>query len=357
LPKPQNELPLELENEDIPPVMRRFVIKGGILEGSPEALEAYELLKQLRNDGQLTPQGIEAVRSMAKQVVDIAREYHPLHVKQSQNTQVEMGMGEPKRKMESLFRGLLQDAPGICFGEAHNETAAMRMLIENMNFLAESGVKTLFIEGLTNDIVQPWLDTYFAQKHDKMPKPLREILKATDAIYNHSDSPYSKMALIKAAKRANIRVVGIETQRTRHSASIGQFLQLEEAEGRSRRLSTMNRDSLAIIQEVHKKDPQAKFVLLAGAAHVIDMEGIQGFASLLGCPSIASGEVLAQRLPAGELQKFDVVFQHDKPSEHLKPRYEELSRRIEKVNRAPRSRKQRRQFNQLKAQQQAMLRL
>jgi hypothetical protein len=385
LEKPPKKPKQEKKPIDIPPRMRRIPIPNAItatrLEGSQDEIVAYNL----RKEGMLTPAKLQRMREITREGIALVKEAEKLRLRASERMQLvrERVLGEPKKDTTALLRKLLQGAPGVCFGECHNETDAAEILITQMKNLAKLKVKTLFVEGGLSKEWQPYLDQYHRQKNGPMPKALRELLSAGDARYGQSHSPFSKTALIRAAKQAGIRVVAIESERARHVAEVGEIRGLEEDTFSKLRLSTMNYDSAAIVKEIHEQetavDPDAKFALLCGGGHLVDRYGVSNLASLLGCPSIGCGKGVKRELRSRlmDISSYDLFFHerpaptseqirkvqreelstHDKKIEEIQARIVALEARLKMTHKSARSKKEglRIQLGQLQAKQQRLI--
>lgn len=169
--------------------------------------------------------------------------------------------------------------PGVLIGEGHSDKNPKAMLIESMKSLKEAGVKTLFLEHLFFDTLQPDVDHYFSlDPGAKMPAMLEAYLDYLDRGFHiGKDDPNGFKALVKAAHDNRIRVVGIDTS-TSYAAGRTAF----GNEGPDR-IKVMNYEANRIIAEEAKG---GKYVALMGSMHVSTSEKVPGLSEILGCPNI-----------------------------------------------------------------------
>lgn len=177
------------------------------------------------------------------------------------------------------FQALVENLPGICVGENHSDPEPKKLLIENMRFMKESGVNTLFLEHLFYDSpMQEMLDKYLNGEEERMPPLLRAHLKSLDEGFLLASSRYNFSRLVEAAKEEGVRVVGIDTVASYEcgfSARMG-------AQGRDRFLG-MN----FVSQEIIKQEKgEGKFVALMGEAHGTNSEGVPGIPEIIAYPSL-----------------------------------------------------------------------
>jgi hypothetical protein len=191
---------------------------------------------------------------------------------------------------------LLQKHEGICFGEKHTHISPRMFLIKHMEKLKDAGIKTIYIEGIRFDTCQALLDSNAST--DKLPFIVKKDTKKSydhsgGKSYNLSSNSFA-ISLLKAAKKAGIRIVGIDSSRTidllfkTHQFSMRKNGMLTANDYYIPRLVTMNAVATAIIEQEQQSHP-GKYIALMGAAHLskIDDFKISGVAELLGVPSIA----------------------------------------------------------------------
>ncbi len=188
----------------------------------------------------------------------------------------------PKPKI-SNFKELLNHS--FCIGESHSSTSSKRFAIENMTIFREAGYKTLFMEHLFYDsVMQDSLDEYFHTPADtEMPKDLSRYLDNLFRGYTRfscedaDHDNYNFSQLVKVAKEAGIRIVGIDTEES-YKMGMSRF----GAEGAERMIG-MNYAAQDIIT---KEAGGEKWIALMGNAHIGVMEKVPGVSEILGVPSV-----------------------------------------------------------------------
>lgn len=184
----------------------------------------------------------------------------------------------PKDMMNQILTQ--KNFSGVLIGENHHEYFPKKILIENMQQLKSQGVDTFFLEHLQYDIIQPDLDEYMKSPDDKMPDILEAYLDRLDTgqLLN-IDHPYGFKALVKAAKKNNLRVVGIDTE----ASYLAGYSTRSGSEG-SDRIRGLNYQAQEIM---HQEGGGKKFVALVGNAHVSTSYKVPGLSEILGVPNIA----------------------------------------------------------------------
>lgn len=171
-------------------------------------------------------------------------------------------------------------------GEVHNEMASKKFLIHQMPLLKQLGVQILFMEQFYDD-EQEALDLYFTDPQDILPSELEQNL-ATGDRHPELKGSYSFKNVLIAAKKAGIRVVGIDNR----PASL-----INESDNRRK---GMNFVSGKIMADTLKLYPNAKFAALMGAGHLNTSKDqtYPGISELMECPSIyvANGPVDAMEI-------------------------------------------------------------
>lgn len=228
----------------------------------------------------------------------------------------ELPIETSKREKWALYQKLLNQYSGISFGDSHDTDAAQRLLIESMEAFAILGVKALFLEGFS-ECQQAWIDEYFAQKDGIMPQPLREHISEMDKQWKLTDSPYSTLNLFRAAHKVGIKIIGLETQRTLNTIALG-FVNALKIPLHFARTITTSYEWPTIIQKFRNENPNAKFLLHAGANHIIESFEVAGMNDLLQIPSIGAGHDLIEHLKKEGTctgRGFDFFFRSEKPAE------------------------------------------
>lgn len=278
---------------------------------------------------------------------------------------------EDREGTRKLLYSLLEGAPGICFAEGHDRGDTVEFMIRYMRDLFDRGVRKLYLEGLDSELCQSWLDQYFSDQNTPMPPQLEKVLRLKQELPRRKITPYTKLKLVQAAKTAGIRVLGIETLAARHAHDLNRLT--KHCKDSYFRTLIMNHTATEIVANSLKG--KEKFILLAGAAHIADLNNgkILGLSTLLGCPSIGVGRSIKQFVKVFEKdlslngKKNDGIDYFFKPNRKpillnrkikiVDNRIKELERLTAKTNKAARSAKQGRlvQLTQLKEKQQRLL--
>lgn len=170
---------------------------------------------------------------------------------------------------------------GLCVGEVHHHQNPKKFIIDNLEAFKSMGGTTLFLEHIMYDTMQPLLDAYFASLSDEMPPVMEAYLTNLDA-GQRTTAPYTFMALVRRAKAAGIRVVGIDT-----SLSYGAGYSTYDGRHGSDRMKAMN----YVAQQIIKYEKGAgKYIALIGSSHGSSLlnedRSTAGVAELLQCPFI-----------------------------------------------------------------------
>ncbi len=185
------------------------------------------------------------------------------------------GSDRSVRSWRTLFEG------NLAIGENHDEIAAKKWLIQNMGILRERGYDTIFMEHLSQKDHQHQIDEYY--KSDEMPEGLANDLErlneghrndlSRDKIYYGEWEKYNFKTIIEAAKRAGIKIIGLEkSMRAYH----------EEGLGYSRTL-TFNDCAKKIIEETMKSEAEAgsKWIAFIGLTHLNEFRAVPGICEII----------------------------------------------------------------------------
>lgn len=175
-----------------------------------------------------------------------------------------------------------QNFDGLCVGEYHNQQLPKKFILDNLEAMAGMGITTLFIENLCYDILQPYLDEYYASSTDTMPPLLETTLDSLDSTF-HTQEPYTYKALVKNAKSVGIRVVGIDTS---VSVDAG-WIPLISDYGRDR-YAAMNYVAQKIINHEKGWKGPGKYLALMGAAHGSETQRLGDKESRPSVPGVAT---------------------------------------------------------------------
>ncbi len=137
---------------------------------------------------------------------------------QSKNSILEAD--QKKSCLRSVFERIARGSDsqyGIFINEIHHHAFPKKFLIANLDYFKTLGIKTLFFEFLFYERHQVLLDAYFDSETEDLPFELVFYLKAKDKWSNCIGASY--IDIIKAAKRAGIRVVALDSYASLLSAS------------------------------------------------------------------------------------------------------------------------------------------
>jgi hypothetical protein len=161
-----------------------------------------------------------------------------------------------REALKSVTRN--QGVKSFFLTEIHHHKYPKQFLAKNLLFFREAlGVETLFFEFLSYDRHQRLLDAYFESPADKLPSELYAYLKEKDAISENRCNGY--VEIVKAAKRAGIRIVALDSYE-----SLLSFGELSNLVDKDSRVKTFNYNAFEVIkQESHGKG----FLVYTGLAH------------------------------------------------------------------------------------------
>ncbi len=177
----------------------------------------------------------------------------------------------------------------LCIGERHSDLSSKRFLIENMVRFKEEGYEILFMEHLFYDsAMQDALDFYFASSESSsMPTDLEDYLKVLDDGFQIEDSDYNFLELVKAAKVAGIRIVGLDNE-TSYAMGHTEFGShgIERAKGLN----------YAAKQIIEREGANRKWLALMGNTHIRTYEGIGGIADMFDAVAVNVRDVRGNAL-------------------------------------------------------------
>lgn len=196
----------------------------------------------------------------------------------------------PKKPLEST-RDLLEEP--FIIGESHSHISPKKFLIENMKKMKESGYDILFMEHLFYDTDQKDLDEFF--ETGEITADLMARLKDMNRSgMGHSFGPASGVtsplwkgndyiAVLRTAREAGIRVVGIDISTVYNSQKIG----IDDRQLDDTRIRYMNYTAVQIMErEISLLPKGKKWCGLMGNAHVKTFENTLGVAELCGARSV-----------------------------------------------------------------------
>ncbi|KTD08309.1 membrane-targeted effector domain-containing toxin [Legionella jamestowniensis] len=183
--------------------------------------------------------------------------------------------------------------------EAHEDLSPKRFLIENLFYLKKQGYDTLFMEHLFNDTMQTELEHYMNSASDaEMPPSLKARLQGLDKghLFNiqqlgildkynvqPSSRQYTYTNLVMAAKKAGIRVIGIDSSLSYEMQKVGiGSTQLDLP----KRIRIFNYKASSIIDEEVQSGRCKKWVALMGNTHAEQYAGYSGVAQIQGAQTV-----------------------------------------------------------------------
>lgn len=186
---------------------------------------------------------------------------------------------------DNLILHLLEKYQGICIGETHHDISPKKFIIDHLPLFKKLGVLILYLEHLFNDTTQKWLDMYFnSPAKSPMPLYLEQYLNDLDySMYRFSkiNPDYNYTKLVRAAKEAGIKIVGLDTT-VSYTAGSTDKLGVKVV-GTPSRYKAMNFVAADIMKKTSKG---GKFIALMGSGHVGFCENVPGVADIVGCPSL-----------------------------------------------------------------------
>lgn len=190
-----------------------------------------------------------------------------------------------------FFKRLFEHTDGIVFGETHAQQGGKKVLITQMEEVAKSGVKVLYLEHLQTDLHQTLLDDF--NKTGKMPVVLDEFLKRQD-LGHHVDpaSPYNYSQLVREAQRHAIEVKALDCMASYNPKSMKNTLSGEETASPALiRYQMFSYFGSQIIRANQLKNGGKKFLALVGNTHANTFEGVPGLAELEGLVGVRVSDI------------------------------------------------------------------
>lgn len=196
----------------------------------------------------------------------------------------------PKKSLERI-QDLLEES--FIIGESHLHISPKKFLIDNMKKMKENGYDILFMEHLFYDTNQKDLDDFF--KTGEISADLMAQLKEMNrGGMSHFFGPTSKItsplwkendyiAVLRAAREAGIRIVGIDISTVYKSQKIG----IDNQQLDDTRIRYMNYTAAQIMErEISLLPIGKKWCGLMGNTHVKTFENTIGVAEIFGARSV-----------------------------------------------------------------------
>ncbi|VVP72511.1 hypothetical protein PS918_01434 [Pseudomonas fluorescens] len=240
---------------------------------------------------------------------------------------------EPALPAPAFIERLFEAFRGLVIGESHAEAASKQWLIDNMQALANKGVKTLYAEHLLTDFHQAALDNF--ARTSVMPRDLELYLTQLDG--GHLTDPmqrYTFLNLVKAANRNGIRVQAIDCLASYRLAGMKAAYPLA-------RQKMMNFFAHTVIEADQAAREPHNWVALVGNTHSNTFEGVAGVSELEGAVGLRAEDVAegasggiepdpGRRLP-GEMAKKEQLVKGDLRLQVETPWYAQTTPEIEKL--------------------------
>ncbi|HAT1919920.1 TPA: membrane-targeted effector domain-containing toxin [Legionella pneumophila] len=190
-------------------------------------------------------------------------------------------------RVQDLFEG------SFIIGESHSHISPKRVLIENMKKMKEYGYEILFMEHLFYDTDQSDLDKFF-ETGEISTYLMSRLYEMNRSGMRHSFGPASGItsplwqqndytSVLRAAREAGIRVVGIDISTVYYSQKIG----IDDQHLDNTRVRYMNYTAAQIMErESHSLSKGKKWCCLMGNVHVRTFENTLGVSELLGVRNV-----------------------------------------------------------------------
>ncbi|CAM3017326.1 Uncharacterised protein [Legionella steigerwaltii] len=216
---------------------------------------------------------------------------------------------------------------GIYLCEIHHHKFPKKFLTENLEYFKQLGVKTLFFEFLFYDRHQKLLDEYFNSPSQELPTELAAYLHFKDVASNCGFSGYTD--IVKAAKKAGIRVVALDTYPA--ILSYIKSFKIKYLDGDERfRIHSFNGNAAKIIEKESGGEPYLSFLgfdhgYISGNTRY---KNIKSVAELL--PNTCSVFLTDNQITYKNF--YAPFFSHDKPLVFNYSRYDEAGANIIESN-------------------------
>lgn len=175
----------------------------------------------------------------------------------------------PKRTPD-VIADALSTAPGLVFGESHNNLASLRTLYDNVDLFAQNKVKKLFVEGLVYDKIMRWKDDGMGRIGPAHRPPNQRPTLGE---------------LLKKFEDNQIEIVPLDHfYLTRHNDERHLFGAIKTPEQATQRLEEFNYYATRTIEQHAGGD---KWIALVGRHHVNTTQNVPGLSELTGGTGIA----------------------------------------------------------------------
>ncbi|VEG91756.1 membrane-targeted effector domain-containing toxin [Legionella spiritensis] len=204
----------------------------------------------------------------------------------------------------------------LVVSEAHEYICSKKFIIENLPYFKAQGYDTLFLEHLFTDTMQNELDNFMRAPPDAdMPPLLQEYLRNLDRGHmfnppqqqflrdngiNPAEVKYTFTNLIIAAKKAGIRVVGLDTSVSYKMQEVGAN---SEQKDLSKRIRIFNYEANSIILNEVQSGKTKKWLALMGNTHAEQFEGYPGVSQLQAAQTVVVSDRFSRESEQPTLEK------------------------------------------------------
>lgn len=198
----------------------------------------------------------------------------------------QLNLNEPQ---EHIIKKLLRASDGLVIGEDHSAITSKAFLIENMQLLADQGVKRIYFEHLLTDVHTGLLSTFYRSKTAQMAEELKSYLDRISPL--SADRYYSFSNVVVKARDAGIKIQPID-------CTVSYVLCDMHDPTNILRQRLMNFYATEVIQWIQTtKSRPGKWVALVGDSHTNTFKGLPGIAELTGAIGLRIEDaVTGQRL-------------------------------------------------------------
>lgn len=254
------------------PVAARAELKSAALGGDPRLLADF-----------LDMQGnspFDTFRALRKQLHEAATHFY---AELRLPARPSIGPLETELSAQAFIERLFEDFRGLVIGESHADIGSKQWLIENMQALANKGVKTLYFEHLLTDFHQAALDNF--ARTSVMPRDLERYLIRLDT--GHMTDPlrrYTFLNLVTEANRNGIRVQAIDCMASYRVEG----MRIADPTARQK---MMNFYAHTVIEADQAARGPHNWVALMGNSHSNTFEGVAGVSEIEGAVGLRAEDV------------------------------------------------------------------
>ncbi|MGV8916384.1 MAG: membrane-targeted effector domain-containing toxin [Pseudomonas sp.] len=179
---------------------------------------------------------------------------------------------DPDAPLPAFLDSLYAHSSGVVIGEAHSCIASKKLIIDNLPHLAQSNVKTLYMEHLLTDLHQIDLDCFM--ETGQMSKRLLHDLRKLDRGH-HTDPKglYTFEQLIIHARKNAVEVRAID-------CAASYFLKQMPTASTTTRQQMMNYFASRTLRKHQQVMGEHKWIALVGNTHANTFQGVPGLAEL-----------------------------------------------------------------------------